>query len=167
MPFVPSFSASQSLSNLEDATFLDDSTGSDGAITYRTITITEANGTKLADEQIWLLANTSITLSILDRDYALQVVVKWKDVNDATLYTKSLPIVFTGYGQTFLYNKAQSQAAMSPSIINDTDYFNNLSKLQTLIDSAIQANSLASDIFTAQYCLDASFYMMQNENYLF
>ncbi len=167
MPFSENFSESQSLSDLNDATFTDTSTGSDPSIASRDITLTKADNTTLAANEPWALADTSITLDVMNRDYDLQVRVRWLDAGGAVLYSKTQPIIFTGYIQTFLYNKVSQQAASYPNIIQDTNYFNSLSLLQTLYDGAVQANDLASDIYTGQSLLDMGYNIMQKETYYF
>ena len=166
MAFVENFTASQSSGTPSVVTLTDTSTGSDGAIVSRLITILQADGTET--EYAWPLADTSIDLDILTEDAALQITVEWLNVGGTVLYTDEQTFNFTAYNETFYYGlTVQEVPITNPSVAMSTDYYKNKMALRVFIDSANQAVSFASDIYSAQACDDAATFMNVNSNDFF
>lgn len=169
MALTVAFSTSQVLGEPSKIYLVDDSTGTDAAVTTRRIYLQKADGTYLVQEgtvtdyEVWALPlATGKTLDLLDKDYVLSIRVDWLNVSGTVLYTKTVLTLFSLYLKTFFYYLTQQQSA-SPNLIADTSYFNNKAKLWTYITSAINAVSVGGDQFGAQTALDAGTYMISNE----
>lgn len=172
MPFLNSFTTSQTLGAPSAINFLDNSTGSDGAITGRRVYMQTASGSFLVetgnatDYELWALADISITLDVLSKDEALRIVVEWVNVSGAVLYSSTQILGFTLYNTTFDYQTTQALSG-NPMLINDNNFFVNKSALREYIDSGDQAISFAADIFAAQQCYDRATEIRNNSQYLF
>ena len=161
MPITPSFSYSQPLGDPSVIALEDTSTGSDGAVTARRVYLEKADGSYLVPEDndedyiLWPIADDTIEIDALDKDYALKVIVQWVNSAGSALYTDSEFIGFTQWNEEFDYSLTQLQSG-NPVLINDGNYFNLKSNLRTEIDSGNQALVLASDLYGAQNCYDAA-----------
>lgn len=170
MPLTPLFSVSQPSENTVSLT--DTSTGSDVAITQRRVYLQQAIGSYLVptgtttDYVYWNYLDASIDIEVLDKDYALLILVQWLDVGNNVLYSKNGLYGFTWYNENFLYTLTQFQQN-NPSVLQDVNYFNNKSKMRVLIDSGDQAILWGNDITNAQENYDAATYMRLNENLFF
>jgi len=174
MALTPNFTSSQSSGTPNIVSYTDSSTGSDAAITQRRIYLLQADGTYLVttgtttDYMAWAYASSSKTFDVLTQDTALTVTVQWLDVNNVVLYTKELSFNYTDYNETFYYGLTQSQVAITnPMLAASTNYFQNKMKLRVLIDSADQAISFASDIYSAQVSNDLATYLVTNADFNF
>jgi hypothetical protein len=175
MPLTPNFSTSQQAGLPSDVIITDTSTGSDVAIVERRVFLVNYAGEYLVADgtttnyTVWPLAQSSISIDCLTVDTAVSVTVNWVDVGGVTLYTKTSLAGFTLFNETFYYSLTQGQAAVSqPSfILQDTNYFQNKSKLRVLIDSGNQAVTLGYDITSAQVCYDLATNMVDNQNFFF
>jgi hypothetical protein len=168
MPLVPSFTVA-STSNPAALLLTDTSTGSDGAVVDRQVLIFNAAGTPILGSPFdWPIANAAITLTPLQADQALNIQVNWNNSSGVALYTKSQLFVAEQYAEQFEYSLIQQMAATTNlSILNDYEFFQNLSKLRTLIDSAFQAISAGADIFSSQFCIALYQQMLNNPNLYF
>lgn len=165
-------SASFSVVGTIDPTALlitDTSTGTDVAVVGRKINIYDVSNALFGASPYDFPnfpATTSITINPLQRDKALLVVVTWINSIGGTVYTASNIAVFTGYAEALYYSLTQEQQA-KPSIINDSQYFENKSKFRVLIDSANQAISVGQDIYSAQNCIELYQPMIDNPKIYF
>ena len=172
MSFAASIAVSQNILSPMALTILDDSTGTDAAIVTRHVFLETAMGTFLVPSGIttdynnWPEPDATISLAVLDQDYALNIRVNWLDINGATLYTFQQVYAFTLYSQQFFYYLTQQQAAGNANL-QDTNYFTNKSKLFLFITSANNAVQYASDIYAGQECLDSAAFMIENQNLYF
>lgn len=172
---TPNFSASQNSGSPESPTFTDISTGSDSAITQRRLYLLQSDGTYLVPSGTttsyiqWAYADTSITPSnILTQDTALSATVDWLDINNTVLYTKTIAFGFDAFGWNFYYGLTQTQVPITnPSVALSINYYYNKMVLRVLLDSAEQAISYASDIYSAQICFDSETFMIQNASFNF
>jgi len=169
MAFNGDYSVSQGL-DPTSFTLTDTSTGSDPSLVTRTISLFQADGSLLGGSAIsWPYSDgsTKALTGYLSRDFALNIVVDWTSSSPlpSSTYTKSAYYGFTGNTNYFIYNLIQDIAAQ-PSILNDAGYYENLSKLQTEVDSCALAISFA-DLFNAQSALDRAFYIMSNQQFFF
>lgn len=159
MPLSPNFSTSQTVGAPQSINFIDTSTGSDGAITARRIYMQTSSGSFLVEQgtstdyEVWPLADVSITLDVLSKDYALLITVEWVDNTGDVLYSKQSLTSFTLFNETFDYQLTQVLSG-NPVRINDNNFFSQKSQLRECIDSGNQAILLASDIEGAQQCYD-------------
>ena len=172
MPYSPDFSVAQVAGELTLMRLTDESTGSDGDIAARRVTVQLADGTFLkpavsaTDYFLWPLADDTFDVDILTADFAPTIVVLYVNSGGTTLYTASTTASFTGYSEQFYYTLTQGQAA-DPSELMDTNYYLNKMKLRVNIDSANQAISYAGDVAAAQNCLNRAQYMIDNESLFF
>lgn len=172
MPFLNSFTTSQTLGAPSVINFLDNSTGSDGAITGRRVYMQTASGSFLVetgtstDYELWSIANISDSFDVLSKDEALRVVVEWVNVSGVALYSATQILGFTLYNETFDYQTTQALSG-NPLLINDNRFFVNKSALREYIDSGNQAISFAADIFAAQQCYDRATALRLDSQYSF
>jgi hypothetical protein len=172
MIFTASFSVSQSINSINVLTLSDTSQGSDSNIVSRQIFLQTGNGTYLVPSGVttnfipWLLANTSIDLNVLSQDYAINILVQWLDINGTVLYSSRNVYLFTAFSEQFMYSLTQL-LALKPAIPQDNDYYANKMQLRVLIDSATNAIAIASDISSAQSCLDSAAYLISQKNLFF
>ena len=172
MPLVPNFTASQFSGTPSVITLTDTSTGSDVTIAKRRIYLLQANGTFLVPPGTttqyiqWDLVNTSISLDVLAQDSALSITVQWLNSTNTVVTSKTISFAFTAYNETFFYGLNQNLVGNS-NLSASTDWFQYMSDLQLQIDSAQQAITFASDIYTAQAALNRATYISTNSSYFF
>lgn len=169
MAFAAHFSATQG-SDPTSFNLVDDSTGSDVNLTTRTISLNLANGTLLGGSTIpWTIASgsTKALTGYLPKDYSISITVVWTSSSPipGSTYTYTALYTFTGNSNTFIYSLIQ-QLAAQPNLNNDTNFYNNLSRAQTDVDSATQATTYG-DQAAAQSELDDLYYLQVNQNNFF
>ena len=173
---TPNFSTSQTLGVPSSINIIDTSTNIDPAITSRRVYLQKADGTYLVetgtttDYEVWILANSSITLDVLNKDYALLVRVDWVDdttlPNPTVIATKQYALGFTLYNENFDYQLTQVLSG-NPLVINDHNFFGNKSRLRVAIDSGNQAIFFATDLYAGQRCYDEATNLRLNSPYFF
>ena len=167
MAFAASFSISVD-SNPANIILTDTSSGSDPDLTTRTVYIYQVDGTLLTTPINWPISDSSITMPVLTQSIALNIQVVWTSTNPipGSTYTYSQIYAFTGFAENYYYSLTQMQTS-TPAIISDTFYYTNKLVLRVEIDSAVQAISLASDLYGSQNCLVRANYLITNGNYYF
>ena len=169
MPLTPSFTVSQTLGLPSIINFSDTSSGSDVNVVARRITLTKSDGTTLVPSGtttsyiVWALVDTDLALNILQQDYCLSIRVDWVNVSGSVLYTSPKLSLFQLYENTFYYNLIQLQAS-TPVIINDENYWGNVSKLASYIDNAVQAVAIGGDIAAAQNAIEKGTELILHQN---
>jgi hypothetical protein len=172
MPFVPNFTASQYSGTPSVITLTDTSTGTDPAIAYRRIYLLQSNGTFLVpagtttDYVEWDLVDLSIDLDVLSQDTALSITVQWMSSLDTVVTSKNICYAFTAYNETFYYGLTESQVANS-NLSASTNWYQTKLVLRVEIDSADQAITFASDIYSAQAALNRATYISTNQALFF
>ena len=172
MPFVPNFTASQYSGTPSVITLTDTSTGSDVTIASRRVYLLQANGTFLVpagtttDYIVWDLVDTSIDLDVLSQDSALSITVQWMSGIQTVVSSKTISFAFTAYNETFYYGLTESQVANS-NLSASTNWYQTKLILRVEIDSADQAITFASDIYSAQAALNRATYISTNQAYFF
>lgn len=173
MSLNPDFSVSQLIGEPSAVIITDDSTGSDVAVTQRRVYLATSQNAFLVpagtttDYVEWDIAESEIDIDALgDYDRALRIVVQWLNVSNTVLYSKQRHAGFTSYNEDFDYQLTQMMVA-NPVLINDNDFYDNKSKLRTLIDSGNQAIERASDIFAAQNCYNLATELREGSQYYF
>lgn len=172
MSFVQSFSVSQNIGNPSTLVLTDTSTGADGAIYERRVYLRKSDGTYLVPDGtttqyiVWPYANTTISIDVLNKDYALEITVLWVNSGGTTLYTSADTFVFSLYSEQFYYGLTQELAGNYP-IIADDNYYSNKFRLRTEIDSANNAISIGGDIAASQACLDRAALLILNQSLYF
>jgi hypothetical protein len=168
MSFNGNFIVSQG-TNPSQFTITDTSTGSDSNLSGRTIQIYQIDGTLLGGSSInWPIGNGPLTLSFLTVDVSLNFLVTWSSISplpSPSTYVKNYIVTFVTYTNNFIYSLIK-QLTAQPSIVNDTQFFGNLSKIQTFVDSAIQATDY-NDQQSAQVFLNMAQSMILNQNLYF
>ncbi len=172
MPLSPNFTASQN-SGTPNLIFLTDtSTGSDGTITKRRIYLLQSNGTYLVPTGTvtnyieWALIDTTTSLNVLIQDTALSITVQWLTASNVVVATKTTSFAFTAYNETFYYGLTESQVA-NANLTASTNWYQTKMILRVELDSAYQAISFASDIFSAQAALNRATFISTNQSYFF
>lgn len=165
MALTPSFSVGITSSPAQ-IVITDTSTGSDGAIADRVITLYKVDNSILGTYDFPLSAGSSITISALSIDVALNIQVNWNNSGGSSLYVYNVIYAFTGYAEAFYYSLTQQQQG-NPAFLNDQQYFENKSKLRTLIDSAVQAISVGKDIFSANISISLYQLLLNNPTLYF
>ena len=172
MPLTPNFTASQFSGTPSVITLTDTSTGSDVTIAKRRIYLLQANGTMLVPAGTlttyieWPLANTSISLNVLSQDSALSITVQWMNAGNTVVTSKTISFAFTAYNETFYYGLTESQVA-NANLTASTNWYQTKMILRVELDSAYQAISFASDIFSAQAALNRATFISTNQSYFF
>jgi hypothetical protein len=168
MALSPAFTISQSALSPSNITATDTSTGSDGAITSRRIYFQTSQGTYLVesgtstDYEVWSYSDSSETFNVLTTDQALSITVQWLDVSNNVLYSLTQVFCLSEFNQQFFYYLIQQQA-LTPNIIQDSNYFSNIANYWMNITGAIQAIEIGADVSASQNCLNRATYMMDNQ----
>ena len=172
MAYVQSFTVSQTALNPALVIFTDTSTGTDGAITQRRITITDSqnnyivvSGTTTNYNQ-WPLATNPISLNLLTTDLAVSIKVDWLSVTNVVLYTLTNQFCLSFFNKAFMYYLAQ-QESLTPNIVQDTNYYNNKAMFWTTIVSADNAVEIGDDIAASQNQLNVGTNMRLQESLYF
>jgi len=172
MPLSPNFTASQN-SGTPNLIFLTDtSTGSDVTITKRRIYLLQSDGTYLVPTGTttnyieWALVDTTISLNVLIQDTALSITVQWLSAANVVVANKTTSFAFTAYNETFYYGLTESQVA-NANLTASTNWYQTKMILRVELDSAYQAISFASDIFSAQAALNRATFISTNQSYFF
>jgi len=172
MPLVPNFTASQTSGTPSVITLTDTSTGSDVTIASRRVYLLQSNGTFLVpagtttDYIVWDLVDTSINLDVLSQDTALSITVQWMSGIQTVVTSKTISFAFTAYNETFYYGLTESQVA-NANLTASSWWYQNKLILKVEIDSAIQAITFASDIYSAQAALNRATYISTNSSIFF
>lgn len=178
MAISANFSASQNSGLPSVINLTDTSTGSDTSITKRRVYLLQANGEYLVPSGTttnyveWNITNVntreplSTQINVLQKDAALSITVQWLTSSNVVVESKTTSFSFTAYSETFYYGLTQDQVS-NPSLVSDTNWYENKMILRVEIDSANQAVVFASDIFSAQAALDRASYIIQNSNFFF
>ena len=156
MALTVNFVASTNITTPTILTLADTSTGTDGAITSRRVLLQKADGTYLVPTGtttnyiVWDIASSSINLSVLSADYALNIYVYWMAGSQVNYYLNIL-YEFNTNARVLRIQLLKALAA-NPNQVNSANYFSVLSRLSTYIDGANEAVLLAGDITLAQLC---------------
>lgn len=172
MSFSPLFTVTQPLGSPSVVTLTDSSSGSDGSIAKRRAYIQMWNRTYLVvsgtttDYNDWALADTSEDFDLLPYDIGARIVVQWLDSGNNVLYDKEGFYGLTEFNEEFDYSRTQNVASNS-LLMNDNNFWNNKTKLRTLIESGNNAITNVSDIYSAQQCYDQATEIRNEVQYLF
>jgi hypothetical protein len=169
MAFSSNFSVSQGV-DIQSFTLTDTSSGSDGNLTGRTISLYQSNGSLLSGSTInWPLSDgaTKILTGYLLRDYSLLTLVTWQSSSPipGSSYSKSSLYTFTGNSNAFAYGLLQQIAALQ-AITSDNGFEENLAILNSEIQNAGRASTYG-DQGNAQQCLDRIYNMIVNQQFYF
>lgn len=149
----------------------DTSAGTDAGLTDRRVTLYLSDGTTLVPTGSstpyidWPIANGPITISLLSRDYSINVNTIWvssSPLPSPSTYTISQIKTFTGNLQLFDYGLTQMMTA-NKLLAQDDHFLSNKELLQMYIENAESA-TVYNDQFNAQSNLDAGYELQLNQN---
>lgn len=169
MAFSGDFSVSQGIDVLSFS-LSDTSTGSDPALTGRTISLRLVDNQLLGDSTIlWPLSDGSTKLisGLLLRDFSLNIGVTWESSSPipGSSYSKNHIVTFTGNSNQFAYGLLQ-QIAANQALTNDNGFLDNLFLVNSDIQNAGRATYFL-DQGNAQAALDRIYYKIVNQNLFF
>jgi len=170
MAFTGNFSISQGL-DVTSFILTDSSTGSDPALTGRTISLFEADGSLLGGAAIaWPLsdgATKTLTGILTPWDFALNVLVTWQSSSPipGSTYSKTEAVAFVGQSNAFAYNLVQ-QISSNQAITKDTNFLYNLALVNSDILNAQRCSDFG-DVGSAQICLNRIYNFYLNRNFYF
>lgn len=172
MPYTLAFTVSQGIDS-QEFTVTDLSTGSDVAVVDRRITVTQSDGDTLVPSgtttsyiNFPFSDGASITIDVLNVDYALAVKLEYLNVSGVVLYSLSQNYCFTGNDEDFDYSLTQFLVA-NQSLLQNTTYVTNRFTFRMLIDSATQAVEIGNDINGSQFLLDLAQNYVNNQSFYF
>lgn len=170
MAYSADFSASQG-ANISNIILTDTSTGSDPALTGRTVYLYQMDNTLLGGGPIdWPLSSGS-TLTInnilVPWDFSLNILVTWQSSSPipGSTYSKNHLATFTGNSNDFAYSLLQ-QISSNQAITRDTNYLYNLALVNSDILNAGRANSYG-DQGAAQEALNRIYNFYINRSFYF
>jgi len=152
MPLSPAFSITES-TQLGVVVLTDTSTGTDASVTGRRVRIYKTDGSLFVEEQNWDINETTITLTILDKDYALNFEVYWDYIATPGVYTADLIFAFTRFGK-FEYGQLVRLMTSNPDIIKDRDFFDYMKMMDVDIENAVFAIDEMEDQYAAQRAIE-------------
>lgn len=172
MAFSPYFSVGQSVTAPSYVVFTDESTGTDAAIVSRRIYVTDSQGNPVVpsgtatDYISWPWATNPLSVLLLEEDTAVNVLVQWLDVNGDVLYDSDENYCLDEFNtQNFIY-LIQNQG-LTPGVVQDTNYFSNMSLYWVNIIGAQIMVEDADDIAGSQNCLNRATNMLNNQSMYF
>lgn len=145
------------------------STGSDPNLTDRTINIYKSDGSQLVASIDWPIAQSSITINPLTKDYALNIVVLWTSsmpLPPPSTYTQSHIYAFVGYGQQYS-NTLLEFLATNQQLVNDQGWYSNFSILLLEIQNAQNAINVGANLGNAQAAILRYQKLITNKNLYF
>lgn len=166
-----SFTSAQNYGTITTATLTDTSTSLAG-ITVRLVYFQKADGTYLkptgttTDYVVWAIGSNTLTVAnLLDKDYALLIIVKWYTGSTVTS-TSSVLTPFTAYTELFLRQLSQYQAS-NQNLLSNNNFWYNKAKLRAIINDFAQAVTYLNDQTVAQYCITKCKEMTDNPQTFF
>lgn len=172
MALTPSIAVSQSALTPSIITVLDNSTGTDAAITQRRIYVQTAIGTYLVesgtttDYTQWSILDSSIELDILQQDECVNITVQWLSISNSVLYTYVNQYALSEYNKQFLVYLVSAQG-LTPGIVQDANYSGNMAIFWTNIVAGINQVEFAADIQGGQNCFSRATEMRLNQSLYF
>ncbi len=170
MAYSGDFSASQG-ANISNIILTDTSTGSDPALTGRTVYLYQTSNALLGGATIdWPLSSGSIlTISniLVPWDFSLNIVVTWQSSSPipGSTYSKNHIATFTGNSNTFAYSLLQ-QISSNQAITRNTNYLYNLALVNSDILNAERARDFG-DQGASQEALNRIYNFYVNRSYYF
>lgn len=177
MAFTAAFSISQT-SDLTSIVLTDTSSYSGeapGTFSARRIRVIKIDGTTLVPEGTatsyidfpFTDGNIKTITGILNTDYALLIELQLISLapQSGSTYTAQEIFGFLNYLKQF-YSGQISNLSDDPNVLNNTNWYDSLSKLQTEIDNAEQAVIFGQQL-SAQNAIARGTYLMNNNQYFF
>lgn len=168
MPLTPSIAVAQSGLSPNLVVITDDSSGADAAVTSRRVFVQDTSGEYYVPEGTttdytqWSYADASISLNILTQDIGALITVQWLDVSNTVLYTYTNTYPLAEYNKQFFYYLFQQQS-LAPSVVQDANYYANLSTFWADVQGGVNCVTLADDIAACQNAFNRATNMRLNE----
>jgi hypothetical protein len=144
----------------------DISTGSDAGLSGRTITIYKADGTIFGTYD-WAIADDTINLAILDKDYAFNIVVHWTSsapLVAPSTYDAEQIFAYTKYGWNEYAQLTRLQTS-KPDVMTDQQYYLMKMALEVELTGAeIAISTIMEDRYAAQRCIDRYQYLITKKH---
>jgi hypothetical protein len=167
MAFSPNFSISNNIAQpINTFVITDTSTGFDALIVDRKINVYKSDNSLFSTIDFPLSAGNTISLPILDKDYAVTIVLQWLYAGNFAQYQANQLFVFTGYLEWFFYSLVQ-QISASPGITEDSVFYQNMCILRARIDGANSSINVGSSVFNAQNMVSLAQNMVNNSTLFF
>jgi hypothetical protein len=167
------FSVVQNNANPAILNFTDLSTGTDGTIVTRHISILLPNGTYLVQAgttttyELWngFPGTTAIALNLIPRSVSATITVEWWN-GSAAVYSKIKKYTLDLHDYVFGLGLTLDQVANN-SITQDTDWYNN--KMKLIVNDADAENAIlfGNNTTLAQNSLDRNYNMIINQSKYF
>lgn len=177
MAFTGLFSVSQT-SDLTSFVVTDDSSYSSeaqGTFSGRKIYVIKIDGTTLVPSGVttsyisWPFSDgaTKTITGVLSTDYSLLINVVWDSLSPqvGSTYTAQEVETFLNYLKQFRSGQV-SNLSDNPSILQDTNWYTDMLKLQVEINNAEEATDDGQQ-FSAQAAIDRGLYLVQNSQFFF
>lgn len=177
MSFIGTFTVTQN-SNFANLTVNDTSSYSgegQGTFSGRRVFLYKIDGTTLVPAgtnttyiDFPFSAGSSLLISnVLNTDYSLLINVIWLSNNPqpGSVYTAQSVETFLNYLKQFRGGQI-STLSDNPSILNDTNWYTDLFKLQTEINNAEDAGADGQQ-YSAQAAINRGLYLTQNSQFFF
>jgi hypothetical protein len=167
MPIIPAVSiGSVNTGATIDPTAIilqDISSGSDGAIVSRSISLYTVQNTLLVPPIAWPLATNPITINPLTQDIGVNIIITWLNNVGTDLYTLGQIAPFTGFGELFNYGLIQTETS-SPGILQDVNYQNYVNTLNNYLINAVKAISVGQNLGNSEAMILKETYLVKNSN---
>jgi hypothetical protein len=172
MAYVEDFSTAQT-TDPDSFILTDTSTGTDVLIVNRRIYLQLSDGTYLVPEGTTtsyipfpLSGGASITLNVLNVDYAISIRVEWLNSLGVAIYSKTQSYDFTLHDEQFMYQLVQMFAA-NKALLQNTNFVDNCYELDMFVSFSVKSVETGNDITNAQFLLDLAQNMINNSTIYF
>lgn len=172
MALTPNFTAGSIIGSPQSVYLTDTSTGSDVTIVSRRVYIQTEQGVYLVpsgtttDYTVWSISDSTISIDCLTKDQAPFIKVDWLNISGVVVQTKTQLCLFRLFGLQKSFSLTGSLVG-NPSLITDTNWWDNKLKLRVNLDDAYEAVTIGGNIYDAQAALDRSTYMVNNSSIFF
>lgn len=171
-PFIPNFTVAQTPQNPAIVVIADTSTGTPTTpIVSKRIYVKDYLGNYIVPAGVntnyieWDIVDNPLTLNLLTQDVAVNIKVEWLDSLDVE-YELDNNYCFSEFNKQFLYYLIQLQS-MTYNIIQDTNYWGNVSTFWINVIGAVNSVEIGNDIYASQVCLNRATFMAQNQSNFF
>lgn len=171
-PFIPNFTVAQTPQNPAIVVIADTSTGTPiTPIVSKRIYVKDYLGNYIVPAGVttnyieWDIVDNPLTLNLLTQDVAVNIKVEWLDSLDVE-YELDNNYCFSEFNKQFLYYLIQLQS-MTYNIIQDNNYWGNVSTFWINIIGAVNSVEIGNDIYASQVCLNRATFMAQNQSNFF
>lgn len=168
-----SFSVTESLAIPNQITLTDTSVGDDAGLTSRRIYLTLANGNWLTEDgeseteayTEWPIADSSITLDILEQSTAANITVGWYTGSTRT-YVAQDEFCFNLFDYIAGLQILQGNTS-SPDQVQDNGYYMNMIQFIVNLFNEEMAIEYGGDVYSSQSAMNRNALMINNMSFYF